>query len=216
MKKQKSPHSTSTKYNATRDFLMFLSVSALMVIVIYIATPKTPNIAIMILFMLLVIPTVIALISGAPFVPTPMHVGDKMLNLGKVKKNDTVVDIGCGDGRLVYLATHKYGAHAIGYELSPVIYVIAKIRQLLWRSKAKIKFGDFRMHDLSNVDCIVTYMLPDTLKKFIPKFEKELKPGARIVSYAFNIGDWKPIHVEPACTREHRSKIWIYEIGKQA
>ena len=82
-------------------------------------------------------------------------------------------------------------------------------------SKAKIKFGDFRMHNLSNVDCIVTYMLPDTLKKFIPKFEKELKPGARIVSYAFNIGDWKPVYVEPPSAIKNRSKIWVYEIGKQ-
>ncbi len=215
MKKQKSQRSISTKYNVARDFLMFLSISAITLIVIYITMPKTPNVVTSVLFILLVIPTIIALISGAPFVPTPMHVGKKMLHLGEVKKGDTVVDIGCGDGRLVYLAAHEYGAHAIGYELSPVIFVIAKIRQLLWRSKAKVKFGDFRMHDLSNVDCIVTYMLPDTLKKFIPKFEKELKSGARIVSYAFNIGDWDPIHVEPACARENRSKIWIYEIGKQ-
>ncbi|MBD3156284.1 hypothetical protein GF369_00490 [Candidatus Peregrinibacteria bacterium] len=215
MKKQKYQHSTSTKYNTARDFVMFLSISAITLTILYFVVPKKPDITMVVIFIILVVPTIIALISGAPFVPTPMHVGKKMLQLGKVKKGETVVDIGCGDGRLVYLAAHKYGARAIGYELSPIVYILAKIRQCLWRSKATITFGDFRMHDLSQVDCIVTYMLPDTLKKFVPKFEKELKPGARIVSYAFHIGDWKPTHVEPACAREHRSKIWVYEIGKQ-
>lgn len=216
MKKQKSQHSTSTKYNIAADFLTFLVISAITLSVIYMTMPRTPNAVTIILFIALVIPTIIALVSGAPFVPTPMHIGRKMLELGKVKKGENVVDIGCGDGRLVYMAANEMGAKATGYELSPIVYIIAKIRQLFWLSKAKVKFGDFRMHDLSDVDCIVTYMLPDTLRKFIPKFEKELKSGTRIVSYAFNIGDWKPVHVEPSSAEENRSKIWIYEIGKQA
>lgn len=216
MKKQKSQHSTSTKSSNAVDFITFIAISAITIGVIYITMPRTPDLFTVILFILLVIPTIIALVSGAPFVPTPMHIGRKMLELGDVKENENVVDIGCGDGRLVYMAANELKAKAIGYELSPIVYAIAKIRQLFWRSKAKVKFGDFRMHNLSKVDCIVTYMLPDTLKKFIPKFEKELKPGARIVSYAFNIGDWKPVHVEPSCPTENRSKIWVYEVGKQA
>lgn len=215
MKKQKSQHSTSTKSNGALDFLTFIVISAITIGVIYITMPRNPDPLTIVLFILLVIPTVIALISGAPFVPTPMHTGRKMLELGKVKEGENVVDIGCGDGRLVYMAANNLKAKATGYELSPIVYLIAKIRQLFWRSKAKIKFGDFRMHNLSSVDCIVTYMLPDTLRKFIPKFEKELKPGTRIVSYAFNIGDWKPIHIEPSSVEENRSKIWVYEIGKQ-
>lgn len=216
MKKQKSQHSTSTKYNGALDFFAFIGLSAITLGVIYFTVPRTANFFTIILFILLIVPTIIALVSGAPFVPTPMHIGRKMLEVGKVKEGEKIVDIGCGDGRLVYLAAQEHGAKATGYELSPIVYLIAKIRQLFWRSKAKIKFGDFRMHDLSDVDCIVTYMLPDTLKKFIPKFERELKPGARIISYAFNIGDWKPAHVEPSCPKENRSKIWVYEIGKQA
>ncbi len=145
-----------------------------------------------------------------------MKTGEKMLKLGKIKTGENVVDIGCGDGRLVYMAAKKFGAKATGYELSPIVYILAKIRQLIWRSKAKIKFGDFRRHSLADADCIVTYMLPETLKKFIPKFEKELKQGARIVSYAFCIGDWKPAHVEPSSPEENRSKIFVYEIGKHA
>ncbi|MBA4336237.1 hypothetical protein C0416_00500 [bacterium] len=216
MKKQKSQRSISTKYKNVADFLAFIGMSVIVLSVVYITTPKTADPLTIVLFILLIIPTIIALVSGAPFVPTPMHIGRKMLEIGKIKQGEKVVDIGCGDGRLVYMAANEFGAKAIGYELSPVVYAIAKVRQLLWRSKAKIKFGDFRMHNLSDVDCIVTYMLPDTLKKFIPKFERELKSGSKIISYAFKIGDWQPIHVEPSSAEENRSKIFVYEIGKQA
>ncbi|MCD6109959.1 class I SAM-dependent methyltransferase [bacterium] len=61
-----------------------------------------------------------------------MHIGRKMLKLGKVEKGENMVDIGCGDGRLVYMAANEIGAKATGYELSPIVYAIAKIRQLFW------------------------------------------------------------------------------------
>jgi len=177
--------------------------------------PKTPDLFMIIIFSLILIPTLIALIQGAPFVPTPMKAAKKMINVAGIKKDDKVVDIGCGDGRLVYLAAKEQGAKAVGFELSPLVYLFAKIRQLLWRSKAKIRFGDFRMFDLSKTDYIVCYMLPESLKKFIPKFEKELKKGAKIVSYAFSIADWEPVFIEPSNPIDNVAKIWVYEIGKQ-
>lgn len=197
------------------DFISFIAITGLTLLIIFITMPKTPDIFTILAFLFLVIPTIVALVSGAPFVPTPMRGARKMLKLAGVKKGDKVIDIGCGDGRLVHLAAKEFGAKAIGYELSPIVYFIAKVRQLFWRSKAKIKYGDFRMHDLSDADHIVTYMLPETLAKFIPKFEKDLKKGVKITSYAFHIGNWAPVHVEPLSKEENLSKIWIYEIGKQ-
>lgn len=197
------------------DFFSFCFISGFTIFIIMVTMPETPDFFMFISFLFLVIPTMVALITGAPFVPTPMKAGKKMLKLAGIKEGDKVVDIGCGDGRLVYMAANEIGADAVGYELSPIVYALGKIRQLLWRSKAKIKFGDFRMHDLSKVDHIVCYMLPETLKKFIPKFEKEMKRGAKITSYAFHIGDWAPVHVEDSNPKENISKIWIYEIGKQ-
>jgi len=214
MKKQKSQHSTSTKSNIS-DFLIFLFTILFVMAAIYLTTNRNLNIYTVILFIALGIPTIIALVQGAPFVPTPMRAVRKMLKTAGIKKGDKVIDIGCGDGRLCHLAAKEFGADAVGFELSPIVYVVAKIRQFLWGSEAKIKFGDFRNHDLSDADHIVTYMLPETLKKFIPKFEKDLKKGARITSYAFHIGDWVPIHLEPSCKESAISKIWVYEIGKQ-
>lgn len=214
MKKQKHQHSTSTKYKIL-DFIGYLGVTFMTFVIFYLLIPQKPSFLQVMLLFILIIPTVIALVAGAPFVPTPMRGVEKVLKVAGVKKGDTVVDIGCGDGRFCYLAANKFGADSTGYELSPLVWLWAKIRQLFWKSKAKIKFGDFRMHNLSEANHIVAYMLPDTLIKFIPKFEKEMKPGSRITSYAFKIGDWVPIHLEPADKEKNLSKIWVYEIGKQ-
>lgn len=197
-----------------RDFLNFLIVTGVTFGILAMLTIFYPNVFTLILFVAIAIPTAIALISGAPFVPTPFEACEKMLTLAKVKKDEHVVDIGCGDGRIPYLAANKFKAKAFGYELSPVVYVFAKIKQIIWRSKAKIIFGDFRKHDLSKVDCLACYMLPESLKKFIPKFEKELQKGVRVVSYSFPIGNWKETYMEPSIPAKNISKIWVYEIGK--
>ncbi|MFC1600351.1 SAM-dependent methyltransferase [Patescibacteria group bacterium] len=214
MNKTKFQLCTSMKYKIL-DLVAYLTISFVSIGALYLLMPKKPDLIQVILLLLILIPTIVALIGGAPFVPTPMRGADKVLKTAGVKKGETVIDIGCGDGRFCYLAANKFGAKAIGVELSPFVYLWAKIRQLLWRSKAKIKFGDFRMLNLSEADHIVAYMLPETLIKFIPKFEKELKKGTKITSYAFKIGDWVPIHLEPADKEQNLSKIWVYEIGKQ-
>lgn len=197
------------------DFFSFSVIVGLTFAVMAVTHPKMPDLFMLLSFLFLLIPTMVALVSGAPFVPTPMKAGRRMMKVAGIKEGDNVVDIGCGDGRLAYLAANKHGAKATGYELSPLVYFLAKIRQLFWRSKAKIKFGDFRMCNLTGTDYIVCYMLPDTLKRFIPKFEKELSKGAKIVSYAFHIDGWNPVHIEPSTPSENISKIWVYEMGKQ-
>lgn len=202
------------KYKAI-DLLTYLAISFASMGVLYLLMPKKPDLIQIIILLLILIPTVVALIGGAPFVPTPMRGVEKLLKTAGVKKGETVIDIGCGDGRFCYIAANKIGAKAIGVELSPLVYLWAKVRQFIWRSKAKIKFGDFRMLDLSDADHILAYMLPETLIKFIPKFEKELKPGTKVTSYAFKIGDWAPVHLEPADKEENLSRILVYEIGKQ-
>ncbi|MBN1494151.1 class I SAM-dependent methyltransferase [Candidatus Peregrinibacteria bacterium] len=197
------------------DILSFFIISGLIFIVVTVTMPTTPDLFMIIAFLFLIIPTVVALIQGAPFVPTPMKAAKKLINISGIKKGDKVIDIGCGDGRLVYLAAKEKEADSTGFELSPLVYALAKIRQLLWKSKAKIKFGDFRMFDLSTCDFIVCYMLPETLNNFVPKFEKDMKKGAKIVSYAFQISRWKPVSIIASDPGEAISRIYIYEIGKQ-
>ena len=193
------------------DLLTAIVLVFTLMAVIYFTPTGTYNFFSLSLMIIILIPTIIALVSGAPFVPTPMQAVKKMLALADIKKGDKVYDIGCGDGRMVYLAAKDYGANATGFELSPLVYALAKIRQFFWRSKAKITFGDFRFYNLKEADVVVCYLLPETLAKLQTKLDKELKKGAKVISYAFQIGDWKEHHREERNRENNIAPIWVYQ-----
>lgn len=169
------------------------------------------------IFIIILIPTIIALIWGAPWVPTPRERIEKMLKLARVKPGKKVYDIGCGDGRMVHLASRLHGADAVGLELSPLVYSGAKLVQplhMLRGSRAKIKYRDLNFTNISDADVIMCYLMPNTLKRLRKKFEKELKKGTLIVSYAFEIPEWKPIKREKRNAEKNFAPIMLYEIGK--
>ncbi len=170
-----------------------------------------------VLMAIVLIPTLMALLWGAPWVPTPMDRVKKMLHLAQVKPGEKVVDLGCGDGRLVHHASRHHQAEALGLELSPFIYMMAKTIQpyhILKGSKAEVKFRNFYNCDLSDTDVIVCYLMPHAMKRMQKKFKKELKPGARIISYAFKMPEeWgEPIHHEPRIPEKKFSPIWVYKV----
>lgn len=164
--------------------------------------------------MLIFIPNLVAIIQGAPFVPTPMRAVKHVLKAASIKKGERVYDIGCGDGRFVHFANKLYKADSVGIELDPSVWFLAQIRKFFWKSKAKIVLGDFRNYSLTNADKIVCYMMPNTLAKFRTKFAKEMRKGSRVISYAFHIEGWKPIRTIPRNKELGISPIWIYEVGK--
>lgn len=166
------------------------------------------------LIVMVLVPTAVAFIFGAPFVPTPNERVRKMLELAGAKPGMRIYDVGCGDGRMVRMATNEFGADAIGFELSPPVFLWAKIRQFFWRSNHKIFLRDFRAINLSDADAIVCYLLPEAMKRLGEKLEKELKIGAKVVSYAFAIEGWNPTHIEPKIKEKNYCKILVYEIGK--
>lgn len=192
------------------DILLIAAGVIVMLPLFYLITNTTPNIYSLIAYFVILTPTIAALVNGAPFVPTPMKAVEKMLKIGKLKKGDKVYDIGCGDGRVVYMAAKKYGADATGFELSPFIYMLARIRHLFWRSKAKVKFANFKSKDLSDADVIFCYLLPDTLTKLEPKLSRELKPGARVISYAFPMAPWQEVKKHPRDDANSLGPIWEY------
>lgn len=200
-----------SKSSKTVDFITFFLISISGVVVIALATQTFQSPWAIALAILIIIPTIIAMSTGAPFVPTPMARVEKMVSLAKIKKGEKVYDIGCGDGRMVYVAANDYGANAVGYELSPLVYVLARVRKFFWKSKAKIEFTDFRYRNLSDADVIVCYLLPESLARLQPKLEAELKKGARVVSYAFAIGTWGVTHREERDSEKNLAPIWVYE-----
>ena len=128
------------------------------------------------------------------FVPTPNEVVDTMLKLAAVTKADTVYDLGCGDGRIVISAAQKYGAHGVGIDIDPqrVAEATENAKKAKVSDRVTIRRGDLFEADISGATVVTLYLLTALNLKLRPKLEKELKPGTRIVSHAFDMGDWKP------------------------
>jgi SAM-dependent methyltransferase len=129
-----------------------------------------------------------------PYVPTPQKVVDEMLNLAGVTKNDVVYDLGSGDGRIVITAAKKYGARGIGVDINPERVKEANANAIVAGVTDKVKFleQDLFETDLKEASVVTLYLLPAVNLKLRPKLWKELKPGTRVVSHSFDMGDWKP------------------------
>jgi 23S rRNA G2445 N2-methylase RlmL len=128
------------------------------------------------------------------FVPTPNEVVDKMLEMAKVTPKDVVYDLGCGDGRIVITAAQKFGARAVGVDIDPRRIQEATANANAAKVTDKVRFieGDLFESDISEASVVTLYLLTRLNDKLKPKLLKDLKPGTRVVSHAFDMGDWKP------------------------
>jgi precorrin-6B methylase 2 len=129
------------------------------------------------------------------FVPTPNEVVEAMLKVAKVGNGDVLYDLGSGDGRIPITAAQKYGiARGVGIEINPER--IKEANENLARAGVgdRVRFvnADLFESNLSDATVVTLYLLPSLNLKLLPKLLKELKPGTRIVSHAFNMGSWKP------------------------
>jgi SAM-dependent methyltransferase len=129
-----------------------------------------------------------------PYVPTTEEAVQAMLKLADVKKTDTVYDLGCGDGRIVIAAAKDFGARAVGIDIDP-----QRIREANENAKKagvqnRVKFieQDLFKADFHEATVVTLFLLPQVNLQLKPKLLKELKPGTRIVSNTFDMGDWKP------------------------
>jgi len=147
-----------------------------------------------------------------PFEPTPPQVVEEMLQLGKVAASDYVFDLGCGDGRIVIAAAKKYGAKGFGVDLDPQRIEECKegAEAAGVTDKVAFKLGDIFDVDLRPATILATYLLDETNLKLRPKYFRELRPGTRIVSHAFDMADWKADKTEhPAKARNNIIYLWI-------
>jgi len=128
------------------------------------------------------------------FVPTPPEVVDAMLKLANVTAKDTVFDLGCGDGIIVATAAQKFGAQAVGIDIDPqrVKEANERIQKAGVTDKVKILNEDLFEANISPATVVTLYLLPSLNQKLIPKLNKDLKPGTRIVSQSFDMGDEYP------------------------
>ena len=133
-----------------------------------------------------------------PFVPTPIEVVDKMLELAEVKKGDVVYDLGSGDGRIVIRAAKKYGVRAVGIEMDSLLLDKARKDAKAAGVSHLVQFRaeDALKADISKATVVTLYMLPWFNEAMKPSFKKYLKPGARIVAHDFGIEGWQPDSTE--------------------
>lgn len=131
--------------------------------------------------------------TDVPFVPTDQQVVEAMLSLAQVKKGDILYDLGSGDGRIVITAAKKYGATSTGVDIDPQRIEEAKKNAKKAKVKDQVTFiqEDLFKADFSKATVVTLYLLPSVNLKLKPKL-LSLKPGTRIVSHSFDMGDWKP------------------------
>lgn len=127
------------------------------------------------------------------YVPTPQQVVDRMLELADVKAGDSMIDFGCGDGRMVVTAA-KRGARGFGVDINPerIKEANANAEAAGVTDKVEFKVANLFEQDLSKADVMAMYLLTDINLRLRPKILDTMKPGSRIVSHAFDMGDWKP------------------------
>jgi SAM-dependent methyltransferase len=132
--------------------------------------------------------------DGGPFVPTPWVILDEMLKLADIRPDDTVYDLGSGDGRLVIAAAERHGARGVGVERHRDLVLYSRTQAERRGVADRVKFveGDVLEADVRGATVVMMYLLPRLVVQLVPKLRTELPVGARIVSHDYPLEPWKP------------------------
>jgi len=151
---------------------------------------------------------IIPALYGLPWIPTREKRIRKALELAKLKPEETLYDLGAGDGRVLVMAAREFGSNAVGVEIGPLQCLVGWLR--IWfsgsRQKARMRFENFYKVDISSADVVFVYATSSQTSSLLPLLERNLRPGARVVSIAADFSGWVPKAVD----REHL--IFLYEI----
>ena len=154
--------------------------------------------------------------SVAPFVPTPLKVVQNMLQLGEVGPDDTLYDLGCGDGRILFTAVEEFDVkQAVGYDLNASMCEATqkKINDKGLEDRIKVVNENFFHTDLSPATFVTLYLTTSGNSKLRPKMEKELREGSRVVSHDFPIHDWTTVKADaPVHYVVGSHKIFVYHV----
>lgn len=143
---------------------------------------------------------------GAGYQPTPRAAALEMLRLAELTPSDTLYDLGAGTGALVFRAVRLYGVRAVGVEVEPLRVLVLRLRRI-WSGNAdrlSIHWGNLFDLDFSGATVIATFLWPGAMARLRPKFESELRPGARVVSHCHPIPGWT------AAAYDRRTDVYLY------
>ena len=145
------------------------------------------------------------------FQTTPQKVVEEMLEMAKVTKDDTVYDLGCGDGRFVITAAKKYGVRGVGIDIDPQRVQESQKNAIEAGVTDRVRFieDDLFTTHINEATVITLYLLQELNLKLRPKLLRELKPGSRILSYVYSMGDWKPDAMKPLGNSTFYYYVWV-------
>lgn len=148
------------------------------------------------------------LVIGAGWIPTPKKVVRRMLQLASVDSDDTLFELGSGDGRIIFMAATEFGAKTVGIEADPVrvLWTLIWIRLKGLKDQVDVLWGNFFEKDLNAASVVTIYQSTDINSRLKDKLIRELKPGTRVISYSFTFEGWEPIKVD------EESKIYLYKL----
>lgn len=151
----------------------------------------------------------------APYVNTPEHAVDRILDMARLKQGETLYDLGCGDGRILITAVRKYKVKAVGVEISNHLArsTAEKVRKEGLDKDIKIVHGDFMSTDLHDANVVTLYLATTANDTLRPNLERFLRPSTRVVSYDYPIPGWKPIETaETGGLRGASHTIYLYQV----
>jgi hypothetical protein len=153
-----------------------------------------------------------------PYVPTRERVVDEMLKVARVGKNDVLYDLGSGDGRIPITAAKRFGTRGVGVDIDPDRVTEARANAAREGVADRVKFlqQDLFETDIKDATVVTLYLLPDVNLRLRPKLLSELKPGTRVVSHNYDMGDWKPVKTITVKLPEGDHTVYFWVVPPRA
>lgn len=127
-------------------------------------------------------------VMGAPYVPTKMRIVDEILGEAQLKKGQTFIELGSGDGRVVLRAVERYGVYGVGVDINPLLVFLARLNARMQRlNQVEFLVKNIYEVDLKKADVIYLFLMPPMLEKLAPTLTHHIKPGALVISHGFRL-----------------------------
>lgn len=148
------------------------------------------------------------------FLPTPADAIEAMLDLAEVTSEDMLYDLGCGDGRLLIRAAQRWGTRGVGIDIDPMQIQAAQTQAAAAGVETQLTFrqGNLYECDFSSATVVALYLLSHLNLRLRPRLLKELRPGSRVISHQFDMGDWEPTRVVKLEPSEEESTLYLWEV----
>ena len=162
----------------------------------------------LLLFILILLWILIPALYGLPLVSTAPERIRKALRLVNLQPNETLYDLGAGDGRVLFLAAREFGARAVGIEVGPMQCALIWLRATAagLGNQVQVRWGDFHKADVSAADVVFVYATSREVGKLAPHLEEQMKQGARLVSISADFPEWEP------AAFDERDLIFVYRM----